>query len=96
MNEKNKRNHFGRDARIAKKVKNRIKEIEIQREKQGKEPWTEEQRKRYMKWEIKKELRKSNIRAMIVALVGTNIFTGIGTTALLKEKSAMKVNIVQK
>ena len=58
MNEKNKRNHFGRDARIAKKVKNRIKEIETQREKQGKEPWTEEQRKRYMKWEIKKELIK--------------------------------------
>ena len=87
MNEKNKRNHFGRDARIAKKVKNRIKEIETQREKQGKEPWTEEQRKRYMKWEIKKELRKSNIRAMIVALVGTNIFTGIGTTALLNEKN---------
>lgn len=87
MKENNKGNNFGKNVRIARKVKNRMREVERQREKQGKEPWTEEQRKRYIKWETKKELRKSKIRAVIVALVGTNIFS-VGTTALLNEKNS--------
>lgn len=87
MKANNKRNEFGRAARIAKKVKIRIQEMEKQREKDGKEPFTPEQKKRYIKWETKKELRKSNIRAMIFALVGTSALTGIGTTALLNEKN---------
>lgn len=87
MKENNKGNNFGKNVRIARKVKNRMREVERQREKQGKEPWTEEQRKRYIKGETKKELRKSKIRAVIVALVGTNIFS-VGTTALLNEKNS--------
>lgn len=81
MKEKNKRNEFGRAARISKKVNTKIEELEKNRKK----PFTPEEKRRRIKWETKKELRKSNIRAFIVAIVGTNMLTGIGTTAALNE-----------
>lgn len=80
MKEKNKRNEFGRAARIAKKVNIKIEELEKNRKK----PFTAEEKRRRIRWETKKELRKSNIRAFIVAIAGTMV-TGIGTTALLSE-----------